>query len=293
MRKPSAFLYLLCLVVFVAACGGFAFAVKRERARTAAAIEGFQRFIAPGFGLFEEDKPGAPNHGATVLEVKEAGPYTVFYESHGVYREFPGDQGQAFDTPTDQLWPVRARMAMTLEVARNDGADTGEKVVVRAAGIEADAVEQKRLDANPRMAMPKNRGLVVYRRAQCGRDGHGLWLVDIPTPGFYKFETRYVEGIHKDPASIAVPPEPTREQIRSMRAYELEAYDKARRTAQEDQALAKVEPSPVLLAFGRDPVGQRLFDPTGFYGIAALCAFGLTLSMAGAILVWMMRGKRE
>lgn len=292
MRKPSALFYVVCLAVFAVSCAGFAFAVKRERVRTAAAIDGFQRFIAPGSGLFEADVKGAPNRGAAVLEVKEPGAYTVFYESFGVYREFKDDQGQVFDTPTDQLWPVRAKPSMTLEVTRADGADNGQTIETRPAGVEADAKDQARIEGNPRFAMPKNRGLVVYRRGQTGRDGHGLWLLDIEKPGLYKFETRYVEGVHRDPATITVPPETTRAQMRTMRQYEIEAAEKARREAQEALALAKTEPLPVLLALGQDPVGQRLFDPAGFYGISALCAFCMTLSMAGMVLLWAMRGRK-
>lgn len=289
MRKPPAYLYPVFVLAIAGSAAFFWNAVRRERARTADLIGHFQRFVAPGHGLLEND-PG--NHGAAVLEVKEPGEYTVFYESYGVHQEFKDDAGEVFDTPTRQLWPVKGRVAMTLEVSRADGAEQGQKLEVRLAGLEADPEVQKRIEDNPRTATPKNRGLVVYRRGNCGRDGHAVWLVNIPAPGFYAFDTQYVEGVHKDPAAIAVPPELTKEEKKTIPTYKAEAQVKARQEAQQDVVLAQVKPLPVLLALGKDPLGQRMFDPAGLYGAAGLCAFVTTLSLVGMIMVAAMRSRK-
>ncbi len=294
MRKPSALLYPVFVLAIFGSALFFWNTVRRERTRVTDAVAHFQRFIGPGFGLFEESTKGEPNRGAAVLEFKEPGEYSVCYESQGLYQEYPGDAGEAFDTPTRQLWPTKDRLSMDLAVTRNDGADNGEKIAVRIAGLEPDAAEQARIEKNPRTAMPKNRGLFVYRREVHGRTGHAVWLVEIPAPGFYKFETRYVAGTGGDPEAIAVPPELSKaeKQAQKITAPEVQARDKERRDAEEDRELARIKHLPVLFAVGKDPLAQSLFEPTGMYGAAGICAFVITLSLAGMLLVAAFRGRK-
>lgn len=281
-RKPSAFLYLVPLLAAAAAVAFFTHVVSDRKAQINDTIAHYQRFVAPSAGAVE----GGALRKPAVLELPP-GPCTVFYESFGAF------DGETFDTPTRQLWPVKNRPAMELTVTRDDGADKGQKVAAAVAGLELDGDEQKRIEENPKSATPKNRGLVVYRRSGCGRDGHGMWLLDIPAAGFYKFETRYVDGAARDPATIVIPPELTKEQSKAkfVNGYEAQAYDESRRQLIEERAVAQVRPYSVLFAVGPDPLGQTLFSPTSLYGEAGICAFVLTLSLGGAVMLWAVRGR--
>ena len=282
-RKPPAFLYLVPLLAAAGALLFFSQVVAARKAEINGTIAHYQRFVAPSAGPMEAGTPRAP----AVLELP-AGPCTVFYESFGTF------DGETFDTPTRQLWPVKTRPAMELSVTRDDGADKGQKVAVLTAGTDPDGEEQKRIEANPKGSMPKNRGLVVYRRSGCGRDGHGMWLLDIPAAGFYKFETRYAEGVQLDPDAITVPPELTKAQskARFKQGYEEKAYEDNRRQQVEERALAQVRAEPVLFAVGPDPLGQTLFSPTSIYGAAGICAFVLTACLIMAVMLWALRTRK-
>lgn len=275
--------YLPAPLLMALGLGWFAFMVGTEKRRAADEINAMQRLVAPGWG----DKPDAAagNQGPAPLDLA-AGEYTVFYESFGTYN------GTTFDTPPTLVRPAPDLAAMELTVTPEAG---GEPLPVRLAGYETDPDERAWVAANQKAAAirGKNRGLVIYRRQGTGRDGQAIWMFDVPAPGRYLLRSRYMEGVDADPATIEVPPPPRGSDLRLMTEAQQQEARRPHAEALARHALAELEPKPVLLAVGRDPIGQRFFDPFALRGAATLGAFGLTFGLIWAVVVWMIRNRPQ